>query len=128
MSTCLIISIVLSCIFIGDLGLYGYWNFRLDTTPLFYLASSPKDALASAGAGVLLAGLVAVAGLCRFIVHGMLLRAGKTETGVEDSVQTPKCFGCAAARYRTTVHPHSGQLRHVDHECGQRPTSAAINA
>lgn len=57
----LIISILLSCIFIGDLGLYGYWNFRLDTTPLFYLASSPKDALASAGVGVLLAGLVAMA-------------------------------------------------------------------
>ncbi|MEG2531302.1 MAG: sulfatase-like hydrolase/transferase, partial [Raoultibacter sp.] len=56
----LLVSILLSSIFIGDLGLYGYWNFRLDTTPLFYLASSPKDALASAGAGVLLAGIAAL--------------------------------------------------------------------
>ena len=43
----MIIAILLYCIFIGDLGLYEYWGFRLDATPLFYLFSSPKDALAS---------------------------------------------------------------------------------
>lgn len=29
--------------------LYGYWRFPLDTTPIFYFFSSPRDALASAG-------------------------------------------------------------------------------
>ena len=29
--------------------LYGYWRFPLDTTPMFYFFSSPRDAFASAG-------------------------------------------------------------------------------
>ena len=71
----LVISILLALIFIGDLGLYGYWNFRLDTTPLFYLTSSPADALASASIVELLSGVVATAlyaacfyALCYFLV------------------------------------------------------------
>lgn len=42
-----IIAFVMSCIFIIDLGLYGFWGFRLDATPIFYFFSSPKDAMAS---------------------------------------------------------------------------------
>ena len=56
-----IISILLSCIFISDLGLYGYWGFRLDTTPLFYFFSSPKDALASVSLWVVAGGILAIA-------------------------------------------------------------------
>lgn len=56
-----IISILLSCIFISDLGLYGYWGFRLDTTPLFYFFSSPKDALASVSLWVVAGGILAMA-------------------------------------------------------------------
>lgn len=56
----LIVSILLACIFIGDLGLYEYWGFRLDATPLFYLFSSPKDAVASVSIWVVLAGIVAM--------------------------------------------------------------------
>lgn len=33
--------------FVLNLALYPYWNFPLDSTPLFYFFSSPKDALAS---------------------------------------------------------------------------------
>lgn len=55
------ISILLSCIFISDLGLYGYWGFRLDTTPLFYFFSSPKDALASVSVWVVLGGILTMA-------------------------------------------------------------------
>ncbi|MDE6173399.1 MAG: LTA synthase family protein, partial [Bacteroides sp.] len=43
----LFVSILLSVIFVVDLGLYEYWGFRLDATPIFYFFSSPKDALAS---------------------------------------------------------------------------------
>lgn len=57
----LTVAILMSCIFIGDLGLYDYWGFRLDSTPLFYLTSSPKDALASAGFWTILAGILATA-------------------------------------------------------------------
>lgn len=56
----LIVSILMACIFIGDLGLYAYWGFRLDATPLFYLFSSPKDAIASVSIWVILGGLLAV--------------------------------------------------------------------
>ena len=33
----------------ANVVLYGYWGFPLDATPLFYLLSSPSDAMASAG-------------------------------------------------------------------------------
>lgn len=33
--------------FLLNLGLYPYWNFPLDSTPVFYFFSSPSDALAS---------------------------------------------------------------------------------
>lgn len=38
-----IISLAMCC----DMALYGYWGFRLDTTPLFYLSTSPQAAMAS---------------------------------------------------------------------------------
>ena len=53
--------ILLGCIFEGDLALYEYWGFRLDTTPLFYLKSSPKDAFASATVEMMVAGAVSLA-------------------------------------------------------------------
>ena len=53
-----VIAIVLSAVFVIDLGLYWYWGFRLDTTPLFYFYSSPRDALASASAWELIGGIV----------------------------------------------------------------------
>lgn len=43
----LLISILIALIFTVDMGLYSYWGFRLDATPLFYFFSSPKDAVAS---------------------------------------------------------------------------------
>ncbi len=33
--------------YIANLGLYGYWGFPLDNTPLLYLKTSPTDAMAS---------------------------------------------------------------------------------
>lgn len=55
-----IIAIILSAVFVIDLGLYRYWGFRLDTTPLFYFCSSPGDALASASAWELIGGVMAL--------------------------------------------------------------------
>lgn len=36
-----------SLAYIANLGLYGYWSFPLDNTPLLYVKTSPSDALAS---------------------------------------------------------------------------------
>ena len=41
-------AMLFSAVFVTDLWLYEHWGFRLDTTPFFYLKSSPKDAFASA--------------------------------------------------------------------------------
>ena len=38
-----LIAFVMACLFIIDLGLYGFWGFRLDATPIFYFFSSPKE-------------------------------------------------------------------------------------
>lgn len=43
----IIISLLIPLIYLVDMVLYGYWGFRLDTTPLFYFFTSPKDAIAS---------------------------------------------------------------------------------
>lgn len=40
-------AILASLAYIANLGLYGYWGFPLDNTPLLYVKTSPADALAS---------------------------------------------------------------------------------
>lgn len=60
----LVVSLLLSVIFVTDIVLYEHWGFRLDSTPFFYFFSSPKDAFASAGylsvvLGFLAAGVIA---------------------------------------------------------------------
>ncbi len=41
-------SIIISTVGVLDIVLYGYWNFRLDATPIFYFLTSPSSAMASA--------------------------------------------------------------------------------
>lgn len=43
-----IIAFILALAYTTNIILYKFWGFPLDTTPLFYLLSSPKDAAASA--------------------------------------------------------------------------------
>lgn len=57
----LLVSVLLSVIFVVDLALYGFWGFRLDATPLFYFFSSPKDTLASVSVWFVLGGLLVMA-------------------------------------------------------------------
>lgn len=40
-------SLMMSFFFLLNLGLYPYWKFPLDSTPVFYFLTSPSDALAS---------------------------------------------------------------------------------
>ena len=60
-----IASIVVSVILVADMGLYDFWGFRLDSTPIFYFMSSPREALASVSLWYVLAAL-----LCMFVVSG----------------------------------------------------------
>lgn len=73
----LFVSLLLSLIFTVDVGLYEYWGFRLDATPLFYFFSSPKDAVASVSIWMVLAGVAAMAvyaALLYAVFYGVLLR------------------------------------------------------
>ncbi|MDE6347536.1 MAG: LTA synthase family protein, partial [Bacteroides sp.] len=72
-----VVALLLSLIFTVDAGLYAYWGFRLDATPLFYFFSSPRDALASASLWTLLGGLLSMvlyAALLYALFHALLLR------------------------------------------------------
>ena len=62
-----IVAVLLSAIFTVDTGLYEYWGFRLDATPLFYFFSSPKDALASVSVWTVIGGVLV------FLVYATLL-------------------------------------------------------
>lgn len=57
-----LVAAVLCCCLVLNIVLYGYWQFPLDSMPLFYFFSSPADAMASVSggyvAGVLLLTLV----------------------------------------------------------------------
>lgn len=61
------VSVLLSLIFVVDLGLYSFWGFRLDATPLFYFFSSPKDAFASVSMWFVLGGVLSIV-LCSFLL------------------------------------------------------------
>ena len=72
-----LIAFIMACIFIVDLGLYGFWGFRLDATPIFYFFSSPKDAMASVSFWFVLLGIVAMliyAGILYCIFYYVLIR------------------------------------------------------
>lgn len=71
-----LVAVVLAAVFSLDLVLYGYWNFRLDSTPLFYFSTSPEAAMASATASDAIVGVVgftAMAALVYLLCRKFLL-------------------------------------------------------
>lgn len=65
-----IAAFILSTIFVVDMGLYEYWGFRLDVTPIFYFMTGPKDALASMTGWMLAGGILAI------LVYALLIYMG----------------------------------------------------
>lgn len=55
-----VISLVLTAIFVGDTVLYSYWKFKLDATIFTFLAT-PKQAFASASVGMLVCSVLLIA-------------------------------------------------------------------
>ena len=96
----IIVSILLSCIFISDLGLYGYWGFRLDTTPLFYFFSSPKDALASVSIWIVLGGI----------------HIEQRQTPLENTFSPGKCIRRSVIGHCPIVYPHTRRIQCCNHE------------
>ncbi len=56
-----IAALFMSFCFVLNIGLYPYWNFPLDSTPLFYFFTSPADALASTSIWTDILGLLGMA-------------------------------------------------------------------
>jgi phosphoglycerol transferase MdoB-like AlkP superfamily enzyme len=54
----IIVSILLSLIYVVDMVLYGYWGFRIDSTPIYNFLSSPKDALVSVSIWIVILGFI----------------------------------------------------------------------
>lgn len=75
------IALLLSLILTVNIGLYAFWGFPLDATPLFYFFSSPKDAVASVSVWMVIGGVLAVllyALLVYALFHACLLRPSMT--------------------------------------------------
>lgn len=62
--------------FVANCGLYGYWRFPLDATPLFFITSSPGDALASVEWWQGLAGVAGFAAVA-WLVWRLFVRLGR---------------------------------------------------
>lgn len=54
-----------------DAVLYGYWQFKLDTTPIFYFMSSPSAAMASVDSWVPIVGTLGVVGVSVLLAYGL---------------------------------------------------------
>lgn len=54
-----LISLLVSLIFIGDMALYPFWGFKLDSSVFFYL-DSPKNAAASVSIGFILLRIISI--------------------------------------------------------------------
>ncbi len=55
-----VVAFISSLAYVANIALYGFWGFPLDNTPLLYIKTSPKDAMASVTTGQLIGGLVAI--------------------------------------------------------------------
>lgn len=76
-------AVLISIVTITDLTLYGYWNFRLDTTPFFYFCSSPASAFASVSTLTVILGFIVtaiLAGGIYFIVAKVVNRIRTTSS------------------------------------------------
>ena len=71
-----IASIIAALAFVANLALYGYWRFPLDATPVFFIATSPADAMASIvwWQGLLGIGATAFVAVGTFILFKKLYR------------------------------------------------------
>lgn len=95
----LVAALLMAAIQLLDLLLYGYWGFKLDTTPLFYFATSPAAAFASATTLEIIGGTV---GLILFtILYYLILRytAGrvKLQRATKHKVLTAMVLSVATA-------------------------------
>lgn len=62
-----IAALIVAVSFCINIGLYEYWGFPLDATPVFYFLSSPKDAMASMTIPMAIGGIVGIGAITALI-------------------------------------------------------------
>ncbi len=60
--------------YVVNVALYGFWGFPLDNTPLLYIKTSPKDAMASITTGQMIGGLIAIS-LVTVLIYLLFIRS-----------------------------------------------------
>ena len=81
-----ITSLLYSLAIIANLGLYSYWKFPLDNTPLLYLKTSPKDAFASISIWQIIFLLVSIL-LVSAIIYKVFIRVVKKSESSHTPIQ-----------------------------------------
>ena len=81
-----ITSLLYSLAIIANLGLYSYWKFPLDNTPLLYLKTSPKDAFASVSIWQIIFLLVSIL-LVSAIIYKVFIRVVKKSESSHTPIQ-----------------------------------------
>lgn len=108
----------MACIFIIDLGLYGFWGFRLDATPVFYFFF-PKDAMASVSFWFVLLGILSMliyAAILYFIFYCVLIREKKP---LKIPYRRQNVSLCTPFADSGTFHPYPGRIQRIHHEFEQ---------
>lgn len=81
-------AVAIAVCFILDAMLYGYWGFKLDTTPIFYFTSSPQLAFASVSVWESVAGFTGTAALSYLLYR--LIRFGAGTPAAPQAATRPR--------------------------------------
>ncbi len=129
------ISLIMSLIYLVDMGLYEYWNTKLDTTPLFYVVSSPVLAAASVPWWfVVLAAfaVIAVAAIYFIVLRNVagrlrIVPATKLKTRLSRSIEMLLLTGLLFIPIRGGFTVATMNLSAVYHSSELRLNHAAVN-
>lgn len=105
-----VIGLSLVLIYSADLTIYKYWGFRLDSTPLFYLMSSPKEAFASLEwwqTAMLIIGTIIATFLFYKISKRLLVTPNISSNRYHPTYRYRPTYASTVAR----IHPSFNQLR-----------------
>lgn len=79
------VAFAISLAYVANIALYPYWGFPLDNTPLFYIMSSPGDALASISLWQIIVAILVVAASSWCIYFAIEKTARPIDTMLERS-------------------------------------------
>lgn len=98
-----IAAIFMSFCFVLNIGLYPYWNFPLDSTPLFYFFTSPADAFASTSIWVDFLGFLGMA-VCAVLIWFAVRIYGKKKKRTYSRYSYAGGYGSYSRSLRNGMH------------------------